>query len=109
MSSVLDTKSKYGVTVAFHDFGQAQFEQYQEAAVRAARDAFYLFSGSDGAGVTATAKVRGETVRAALRTGILSGLTLEEVGGLKPYVVEWIADLLRAHVTHVTTAPPDPN
>lgn len=109
MGAALSSKTKYSVTITLHDFSQIQFEQYQESTIKAARDAFFPFAGAEGLGVTASAKVRGETVRAALRTQLLSGLTLDEVDGLKPYVVDWIADEIRAHVTQVTKAPPDPN
>lgn len=105
---ILDTKSKYDVTINLHDFGQDTFEAYQISTLKVSREAFFQFS-ADGTGVTATARVRGETVRTAIRLKIVSGITLEEVKSLKSYVVEWIADEIRQHVTRVTTAPADPN
>lgn len=104
---ILTTKQKYGIDAHFHDFSQKQFEQYQKETIKASRDAYFAFSESNG--VSAVAVVRGETVRAAIRFEILTGLTLDEVNSLKPYVVEWIADEVRKHVTLVTTAPADPN
>ncbi len=105
---VLDTKDKYGLSVNLHDFGQSIFEDYQMGTLRAAQKAFVQF-GSDGGGVTATAYVRGETVRTALRLKIVTGVTLEEVAAAKPYAIEWLADLIKSHVTKVVTAPADPN
>lgn len=105
--SILTTKQKYGLDVHMHDFSQKQFEQYQKETIKASRDAYFAFSDSNG--VTASAFVRGETVRTAIRLEIISVLTIEEVDNLKPYIVTWIADELRKHVTDVTTEPADPN
>lgn len=99
---------KYGVSINLHDFGQSTFEQYQMETIKAARDAFFQFGG-DGTGVTAQARVRGTTVRVALRHKIISGIEIEKVGDMKPYVVDWIADEIKKHVTNVVTAPNDPN
>lgn len=104
---ILYTKDKFGITFHLHDFSQKVFETYQKAVILASKESFVSFS--DKEGVSATASVRGETVRVAIKTGILSGLSVDDVNGLKPYVVSWIADEVRAHVTAVTTAPPDPN
>lgn len=104
---ILSTQEKHGVKVNFHDFSQRQFETYQKETIKASRDAYFSFSESNG--VTASAFVRGETVRAAIQCEIISGLSAAEVNDLKPYVVTWIADELRKHVTAVTTAPTDPN
>ncbi len=104
---ILDTKTKYDVTLNLHDFGQSVFEDYQLTTVKAARDAFFQF-GADGAGVSAQSHVRGVTVRTAIRLKIVSGVTLKEVNDLKPYVVDWMADEIKKHVTNVVTPPVDP-
>ncbi len=104
---ILATKEKYGIKINLHDFSQKSFETFQKKTIEASSVAFVAFSEREG--VTAVAVVRGETVRVAITTGILSGLSVEDVNELKPYVVAWIADEVRAHVTAVTTAPPDPN
>jgi acetate kinase len=104
---VLETKSKYGLTINLHDFSQAQFEEYQPQVIKAAKLAYTEFDG--GTGVSASSVTRGETVRAAVKAGFLTGVTVEEIGELKPYVVEWLADQVRDHVKKVTTAPTDPN
>ncbi len=105
---ILSSQDKYGVTIHLHDFTQGMFSKYQKAAIQASKDAYIAFNTS-GVGVTATAEVRGETVKAAIKTGILSGLEVTDVDALKTYVVNWIADALKAHVTAVTTEPADPN
>ncbi len=103
---ILDTKTKHGVTMSLHDFGQSVFEDYQLTTVKAAQAAFFQF-GSDGSGVTAQSHVRGVTVRTALRLKIVSGVTLKEVNDLKPYVVDWMADEIKKHVANVVTPPVD--
>lgn len=104
---ILDTKTKYDVTVNFHDFNQSVFEDYQLTTVKAAQAAFFQF-GSDGSGVTAQSHVRGVTVRTAIRLKIVSGVTLKEANDLKPYVVDWMADEIKKHVANVVTPPVDP-
>lgn len=104
---VMDSKEKYGVRVNLHDFGQATFEDYQIATLKASRHAFFQF-GADGSGVTANAHVRGETVRVAIRLKIVTGVTVDEVKDMKPYVVEWLAGEISQHVKQVVTAPADP-
>jgi hypothetical protein len=99
--------SKYGLTCTLHDFGQKVFEQYQLSTMKASRDAFVKFDGE--VGVSASASVRGETVRAALKHGILSGITNEDIDQAKPYAIAWLADEIKAHVIAVTTEPADPN
>ena len=103
---ILDTKTKHGVTMSLHDFGQSVFEDYQLTTVKAAQAAFFQF-GSDGSGVTAQSHVRGVTVRTAIRLKIVSGVTLEEINNLKPYVVDWMADEIKKHVTNVVKPPVD--
>lgn len=105
---LLDTKEKDGISVNLHDFGQDIFESYQTITMAAAQKAFFQFS-QNGGGVTATAVVRGETVRAAIRLGIATGVQLAEVGTMKPYLVEWLADVIKKHVSDVVAAPADPN
>ncbi len=105
---ILSSQDKYGVTIHLHDFTQGMFSKYQRAAIQASKDAYIAFNTS-GVGVTATAEVRGESVKAAIKLGILSGIELKDVDGLKPYVVNWIADELSKHVKAVTTEPADPN
>ena len=103
---ILDTKTKHGVTMSLHDFGQSVFEDYQLTTVKAAQAAFFQF-GSDGSGVTAQSHVRGVTVRTALRLKIVSGVTPKEVNDLKPYVVDWMADEIKKHVANVVKPPVD--
>lgn len=105
---ILSTKEKYGLKVNLHDFSQVIFERFQEATVKATRDAFYKFNDTDR-GVTATAVQRGEMVRAAIKFEVISGLTAEQVNDLKPYVVTWLANEIQNHVIAITTAPADPN
>lgn len=107
-TSAYQPVEKYGVSINLHDFGQDVFEKYQMETIKAARDAFFQFGG-DGAGVTAQARVRGETVRTAIRLKILSGIQLADLTDMKPYVVDWIADEIKKHVTSVVMAPNDPN
>lgn len=103
-----EDKTKYGLTVKLHDFGQKTFEAFQNTTIKAARDAFYAF-GDGNTGVTASASVRGETVRGAVRLGILTGITLAEIDEMKPHIVDWLANEIKLHVTNVTTATTDPN
>jgi len=105
---LLDTKEKDGITVNLHDFGQGIFESYQTQTLAASQKSFFQFSQS-GQGVQATAVVRGETVRVALRLGIASGIQLAEVDTMKPYLVDWLADVIKKHVNDVVAAPADPN
>ena len=100
---------KYGVAIHLHDFGQKTFEKYQMAVIRASKEAFVQFSQTTNDGVTATAFVRGETVREALKAGIISGIEPKDIDEMKPYVVSWIADEIQNHVKLITTAPTDPN
>lgn len=102
-------QSKFGITICLRDFSQKTFEQYQLAVIKASRAAFVQFSETTNDGVSATAYVRGETVREAIRHEIVSGLEIKEVDDLKPYVVSWLANVIQVHVKNVTTAPPDPN
>ena len=104
----IQTAEKYGVSITLHDFGQSTFESYQMETLKAARSAFFQFSES-GQGVTAQARVRGETVRTAIRLKIISGVEIADVGDMKPFVVDWIADEIQKHVTSVVQAPADPN
>lgn len=105
---VLRTEEKEGVAVSLHDFGQSIFESYQTQVLAATQKAFFQFS-QNGQGVTASAVVRGETVRVAVRLGIISGIQIADVGDMKPHLVEWLADVIKKHVTNVVTAPADPN
>lgn len=105
---VLSSFEKYGIYIHLHDFNQGVFSKYQKASIQASKDAYIAFNTS-GTGVTATAEVRGENVKTAIKLGILSGVDSKEVDTLKPYVVNWIADELAKHVKAVTTEPADPN
>lgn len=104
-----DEITKFGFTIKLHDFGQRIFETYQTAVVKASRDAFFAFDGGGGRGVSAESAVRGEAVRAALQLGILSGIDEKQINEAKPYVVTWLADVIKNHVITVTTEPTDPN
>ncbi len=105
----IQSVEKYGVSITLHDFGQNTFETYQMETIKAARQAFFQFSAETGQGVTAQARVRGETVRTAIRLKILSGVQLSDLSDMKPYVVDWIAEEIKKHVSNVVTAPTDPN
>ncbi len=107
MAEILKSDKKFGLAVNFHDFGQKMFEQYQNAFLQASKEAYYAFSPTGG--VSAQASIRGETVRAAIQFGIISGIDVKEVDQMKPYVVEWLANQIQAHVKSVVTAPADPN
>jgi hypothetical protein len=98
---------KFDIEIELRDFTQAEFEKYQPLVIKASRAAYVEFD--NGAGVSATSVIRGETVRAAIVTGFLTGVTVEQVAGMKPYVVTWIADEVAKHVKKVTTEPIDPN
>lgn len=105
---VLKTEEKYGLTLHFHDFGQGAFAQYQMETLAAAQKAFFQFA-QNGSGVSSDAFERGEALKAAIRNGIVSGVTIESVNELKPFVVSWAVELLKAHIKNVTTEPADPN
>lgn len=105
---VLETREKFDVSICLHDFGQTVFEEYQVRTLKASQEAFFKFS-ENGQGVTATALVRGMTVRTALSLGILSGIDAKSINDMKPYVVAWIADEVKAHITRVVSEPADPN
>lgn len=98
---------KYGVTAQLCDFSQGAFENFQMTAIKASRDAYIAFS--DTTGVTANAKVRGETVRAAIQNGILKGIEIKDVDSLRPFVVAWLADEIQKHIKQITSAPENPN
>jgi len=99
--------SKYDITVETLDFSQKKFESYQLAVLKASKEAYVAFS--DDSGVSASAVVRGQTVREAIRFEIIRGIEMKDVDEMKPYVVTWLADVIQAHVKEVTTAPTDPN
>jgi len=105
---ILSSQEKYGIKINLHDFNQGAFAKYQKATIEASKDAYVAFNNS-GVGISATAEVRGESVKVAINLGILSGVGLKEVDELKSYVVNWIADELSKHVKAVTTEPADPN
>ncbi len=107
---IIKTEAKYEVDVNFHDFGQKTFEQYQIEVIKASRAAYFSFGEANGGnGVSASASVRGETVRKALKYKIISGIDIKDIDDMKPYVIEWLANEIQSHVKHVTTAPADPN
>lgn len=108
LKPILETKEKYGLMINLHDFGQTTFEEYQIQTLKTAQEAFFKFS-DNGQGVTASALVRGMTVRTALSLGILSGIDAKEISDMKPYVIAWIADEVKAHVRRVVSEPADPN
>lgn len=105
---ILSSQEKHGIKINLHDFNQGAFVKYQKATIEASKDAYVVFNNS-GVGVSATAEVRGESVKAAINLEILTGIKPEEVDELKSYVVNWIADELAKHVKAVTTEPADPN
>lgn len=107
MNQILSVQEKYSLKICFHDFDQAVFAQYQKQTLIASKNAYVAFNNDTG--VTATAELRGESVKAAIQLEIISGIETSHIGTLKPYVVNWLADELRKHVTAVTTEPADPN
>jgi acetate kinase len=106
--TIIESVEKYGVHLNLHDFGQDAFAEYQMQRLTAERKAFIQFS-EDGNGVTAQAPVRSAIVRTAISLEIISGIQIEDIGDMKPYVVQWIADEIKKHVTNVVSAPPNPN
>lgn len=102
-------ENKFGLTVILEDFSQDQYEQYQPAVLKASKENFFDFGVQNGGGLTANAVVRGATIRAAIRAGFLKGITLDEVGKLKPAAATWLAGEIEKHVRDVTNPPPDPN
>lgn len=104
-----DLTNRFGLVIELHDFSQAQYEEYQPLVIKAARDNYYDFGAENGGGLTANAVVRGTTIRAAIQTKFLTGLTLEEVGKMSPAAATWLAGKIEAHVKEVTNPPPDPN
>lgn len=101
-------ENSFGLTVQLQDFSQAQYEKYQPMVLKATRDNFYDF-GSQNVGLSAQAVVRGTVVRAAILSGFLTGVTVEEVGKLTPPAVTWLAGEIEKHVKAVTNPPSDPN
>lgn len=102
MASLPD--NPHGLSGELKDFSQEQYETYQPAVLKATRDNFFEIAGS---GLSAEAVVRGATVRAAIRAGFLTGITIEEVGKLSPPAVRWLAEKIIEHVRKVTNPPPD--
>ncbi len=100
---------KFGLSATLNDFSQKQFEGFQMGVIVASRDAFVSFNPSTNDGVSASAFVRGQTVRKAIEAGILTGVTVQQVDELKPHIVTWLADEIQKHVKTVMTAPIDPN
>jgi hypothetical protein len=98
-----------GYPVTFNDFSQCVFEKYQVDLIKTNNASFYPTSDNSGRGIEATAVRRGGTLRAAITHGIVTGITLEQADNLKPYIVTWLADEIRAHVLQVVTGPTDPN
>ena len=98
-----------GYPVMFNDFSQNTFEKYQVDIIKTNNDSFYPVNDNSGRGIEATSVRRGGTLRAAIVHGILTGMTLEQAGNLKPYIVTWLADEIRLHVVSVVSAPTDPN
>jgi hypothetical protein len=104
-----DLTNTFGLSVELHDFSQAQYEEYQPLVLKAARDNYFDFGVENGGGLTANAVVRGATIRAAVRTKILTGITLEDVGKMTPAAATWLAGKIEEHVREITNPPPDPN
>jgi hypothetical protein len=108
MADKLDTKTKHGVTVHFHDFGQRTFENYQKTYITASRDAFVQWgNGSSRNGISANAEIYGAAVRLSLQFEIISGFEAKAIDDMKPYVVKWLADEINIHIKKVVTAPAD--
>ena len=99
---------KYKLDLQLQDFSQKAFEQYQMRVLQATSRAYVSYEGTN-LGVTATAIVRGETIRAAIQHGILTGMNADEVDNLAPAAVVFIADKIAKHVKEITTHEPDPN
>jgi len=104
-----DLTNKYGLLVELKDFSQAQYELYEPALIKSIHENTFDFGKSGGGHVTAQAVVRGASIRAAIRAGFLTGITLEDVGNLKPPAVTWLAGKIAEHVKEVTSPPSDPN
>lgn len=98
-----------GYPVTFNDFSQNTFEKYQVDIIKNNNETFYPMSDNSGRGIEATAGRRGGTVRTAIVHGIITGISLEKVDHLKPYIVTWLADEIRIHVINVVSEPTDPN
>lgn len=98
---------KYGLNIELLDFTQKQFETYQPLVIKVSKDAYIDFGG--GTGISANSVVLGGVVRAAITAGFLTGVTAEQVDGLKPHVVKWLADEVRRHVKEIVAGPVDPN
>lgn len=104
-----DLTNKFGLTVDLKDFSQAQYEQYEPVLIRSIHENTFDFGKTNGGSITAQAVVRGTSIRAAIRAGFLTGITVEEVGKLSPPAVTWLAGKIAEHVKEITTPPPDPN
>ncbi len=98
-----------GYMVMLNDFSQATFEKYQVDIIKNNNASFYPVAENSSRGIEATAVRRGGTLRTAIIHNILSGMTLEQADGLKPYIVTWLADAIRMHVVQVVNGPTDPN
>ena len=99
--------NKFGLTGELKDFSQAQYEEFQPLVLKATKESYYSFG--DAGGMSAQAVVRGATIRAAIKAKILTGISLEEVGAMKPAAARWLADQIEKHVREVTNPPPDPS
>ena len=84
---------KLGIKAVLHDFSQEQYERYHQA----------LFI-SDAK--TMAAK-NGAVVSAAIHAGILTGLAVEQIPGMKPAAVIWLDGRVHEHVLKVITPPKD--
>jgi hypothetical protein len=100
-------ENKFGLTGELNDFSQAQYEQYQPLVIRAMHDNSFDFGLRNGGNIQASAVVRGVAIRAAITTGFLKGITVEDVGKLKPAAATWLANEIEKHVRSVTNPPPD--
>lgn len=100
-------ENKFGLSGELKDFSQAQYEIYQPLVLKASQENYYSFG--EAGGISAQAVVRGATIRAAIKAGFLTGVTLEDVGKLTPPAARWLADQIEKHVRDVTNPAPDPN
>jgi hypothetical protein len=100
-------ENKFGITGELKDFSQAQYEVFQPLVHQGSKAAYMPIDGTPG--LTAVAVVRGATCRAAITAGILTGITEEQIGAMKPPAVRWLSNEIEKHVRSVTTPVDDPN
>ena len=99
------TLERFGKRLELVDFSQTQLENYQ-ATVLEITNAAPVFAGTVLRTVP-EAITKSARVVAALKAGVLKGMTPESVGEASPRLVYWLADEIDDWIEEIKTIPPE--